>query len=253
MKKSVLITGAVRNTGFDIAEVFAKNGYHVFVASRQKEDAVITAQKLTDAYGVECFGVRLDPGDLSCIEPTFQEIKNSGYVLDTVVLNAASQGLEHDPLTVNMEDWASVLQTNVIGGFLCARASANAMIQAHKKGTIVFVGSIVYRNAIKHRSAYIASKGAILSLTKALAVDLGEYGIRVNCLIAGPIYTDRYDRISEDERQKRNNAIPIGAVSTGRDIAGGVFFLATEASGNATGSGLVIDGGIDSCLNRTGF
>lgn len=244
--KSVLITGATRNSGFAIAEKFASEGYAVFITSRREEDASAAAEKIRSKYNVPCYGIGYDIADIDKTEEVVTFVREHGYILDTLVLCAAAQGLNQDPLTVNINDWADVIKANVIGNFNLARTVARDMVGADNKGTIVFIGSITYRDCNVLRSSYNASKGAILSLTKSLAVDLGQYGIRVNCLLPGPIYTTRYDALDEETRRKRNELVPIGRVSTASDIANGVWFLASDNSGNATGTGLIIDGGVDS-------
>lgn len=244
--KSVLITGAGRNTGYGIARKFAEMGWAVFITSRSEESAQKAAKEIQDEYNVPCFGIKYDIGDVKAAEKIPEYVKGKGYVLDSLILNAASQGLNTDPLTVDIDDWASVITANVIGNFNLARCFARTMVEAKNNGTIVFLGSITYRDCNVLRSSYNTSKGAILSMTKSLAVDLGQYGIRVNCLMPGPIHTDRYDVLDEATRQKRNALCPIGRVSTAEDIARAAYFLASENSGNATGTGLIIDGGMDS-------
>lgn len=244
--KSVLITGGTRNTGLGIAKKFASNGYQVFITSRSEVAARTTAATLQEQFGVPCWGICYDIGNIYGAEDVLSFVKSKGCTLDSLILNSAAQGLNTDPLTVDIDEWASVITANVTGNFSLARTVARDMVQNKKTGTIVFIGSITYRDCNVLRSSYNASKGAILSLTKSLAVDLGQYGIRVNCLMPGPVYTERYDALDEQTRQHRNSLVPIGRVSTAEDIAGGVYFLATGQSGNATGTGLIIDGGVDS-------
>ncbi len=242
--KSILITGATRNTGFVMAKKFASEGWAVFITSRDQEAAERAAKEIREEFGTPCFGYQYDPVDIHSVDALLTKVKAEGYVLDSVVMNAAAQGLNTDPLTVDIDDWASVIMANVVGGFNLARSVAREMVANGKQGTLVFIGSICYQNCNVLRSSYNASKGGILSTTKSLAMDLGQYGIRVNCLMPGPIYTERYDVLTEEVRQFRNAQVPIGRVSTAEDIAGGVWFLATELSGNMTGSGVIMDGGV---------
>ncbi len=244
--KSVLITGAGKNTGLGIAEKFAQKGWAIFLTDRSIENAEQASEMIRNKYGVPCFAIQYDIGDVKSAEKLPEFVQRKGYVLDSLILNAASQGLNTDPLTVDIEDWASVINANVVGNFNCARCFAKTMVEADNKGTIVFLGSITYRDCNVLRSSYNTSKGAILSMTKSLAVDLGKYGIRINCVMPGPIHTDRYDVLDEETRARRNELCPIGRVSTAEDIAGAVYFLASDDSGNATGTGLIIDGGMDS-------
>ena len=244
--KSVLITGATRNTGFGIARKFASEGWAVFITSRKAEDAKKAAERIHEEFGVPCFGMGFDIADAHNAGKVTDFVHSKGYVLDYLVLCAAAQGLNQNPLTVDIDEWGAVIQANVTGNFSLARTVARDMVETENHGTIVFIGSITYRDCNVLRSAYNASKGAILSITKSLAVDLGQYGIRVNCLLPGPVYTERYDALDEETRRRRNELVPIGRVSTAEDIAGGVWFLASSNSGNATGTGLIIDGGVDS-------
>ena len=251
MKKSVLVTGAVRNTGLGIAEKFLQEGWTVFLTSRNAAEAETKADELSAVYHQECYGLGYNPlyakeeGEL-----LFQKIADRGYTLDSLVCNAADLGRWQNPLEVDLQAWENVLLTNVVGYFVPARIAAREMIRAGKAstGTIIFIGSINCRDALPERSAYCASKGAIRSMTKALALDFAPYGIRVNCVMPGPIWTTRYDEMDPQEAAKRESLVPLGKASTAAQIAGGVYFFATDASGNATGSSLVMDGGMDSIV-----
>ena len=156
-----------------------------------------------------------------------------------------------DPLTVDPQEWANVLQTNVVGYFMPARAAVQQMLQTGKaKGaTIVFVGSINYRDALPERSAYVASKGAIRSMTKGLALDFAKYGVRVICLAPGAIWTTRYDELDEAEVARRLESIPLKAFSTKETMGENAYFLASEASHPMTGTVVIVDGGTDSIVN----
>lgn len=246
--KSILITGAARNTGLGIAKKFAQEGWAVLLTSRKVADAERAAGDIRAEFGVPCFGKEYDIGDVHAADGVMEWVKEKGFVLDSVVLNAAAQGLDTNPLTVDIDEWAAVIRANVVGNFNLARSVAREMVANTLAGTIVFLGSITYQDCNVLRSSYNTSKGAILSMTKSLAVDLGQFGIRVNCLMPGPIYTDRYDALDEETRQHRNALVPIGRVSTAEDVASGVYFLATENSGNMSGSGVIMDGGVD-CIN----
>lgn len=250
-RKSVLVTGATVNTGLAVAEKFLSEGWAVFITSRREADAVQKAQELTEKYGVPCFGLGFNPINAKAEgEALFAKIAEKGYVLDSVVCNAANLGLAQNALECEIQDWEDVIITNIMGYFIPARLAAREMIKAGKAatGTVVFIGSINYRDAIPNRSAYVTSKGGIRSMTKGLALDFAPYGIRVNCVMPGPIWTTRYENNPAMGAQKAK-AVPIGRVSTGADIANTVWFFATENSGNATGAGLIVDGGLDCVVN----
>lgn len=244
MRECALITGAARNTGPVIAEMFARNGADVVLTSRSAEDAVRTAERIAEATGGSVTGLGFDQGAEESIVPLFDEIEKSGRVVTQLVMNAAAQGLACDPLTVSGEDWASVIRTNVVGGFLCAREAARRMIRFGLGGSILFIGSNTAYHAIRNRSSYIASKGAIASLVKALTVDFGPMGIRVNCLMPGPIHTDRWDALPPETVAYRRNRAPLKMEAQAQDIANAAWFLSGPLSANTTGAELIIDAGL---------
>lgn len=250
-RRSVLVTGATVNTGLAIAEKFLKEGWAVFITSRNEKEAIDKAIELEKKYNSPCFGLAYTPlYAREQGEKIIDFMVEKGYYPDCVVCNAANLGLSQNALTCDLKDWEDVILTNVMGYFVPARAAAKRMIEAGKakSGTVVFIGSINAFNTIPERSAYTASKGAILSMTKGLALDFASYGVRVNCVMPGPIWTTRYDE-NPEMGAKKGAAVPIGRVSTTSEIANAVWFFATEASGNATGSSLVVDGGLTSIVN----
>lgn len=250
--KSVLITGAVRNSGLGIARKFLKEGWTTVITSRNEADAQAVAVELEKEFGTPCFGFGYTP--LNAITDTdilFDKIEKAGIELDSVICNAADLGRWMDPLTVEPQEWVNVIHTNVVGYFMPARAAVQQMVRTGKaKGaTIVFVGSINYRDALPERSAYVASKGAIRSMTKGLALDFAKYGVRVNCLAPGAIWTTRYDELDAKEVERRRETIPLKAFSTKETMGENAYFLASEASYPMTGSVLIVDGGADSIVN----
>lgn len=246
--KTVLITGATRNTGYGIAKLFAERGWKVIVTSKNPESVDEAVKNLKEQTGGEIIGFAHDIRETDKVESLLEKVQNAGYTPDSIILNGAMLGRGTDPLEIPIADWAEVLYCNVVGNFAVARTFAKVMVQKNIQGTLVFLGSVNYQDVNEGRSSYNASKGAILSLTKSLAVDLGKFGIRSNCLMPGPIITDRYDAYSEEEKERRNKLLPIGRISTIEEIAKGVYFLASDESGNMTGSGVILDGGMD-CLN----
>lgn len=252
MNKSVLITGAVRNSGLGIARKFLKEGWTTVITSRKEEDAKAVAKELEEEFGVPCYGFGYSP--LNAITDTdilFEKIEKAGVELDSVICNAADLGRWMDPLTVDPKEWAEVIQTNVVGYFMPARAAVKQMIRTGKANgaTIVFVGSINYRDALPERSAYVASKGAIRSMTKGLALDFAKYGVRVNCLAPGAIWTTRYDELDPKEVERRLETIPLKTFSTKETMGENAYYLASQASFPMTGSVMIVDGGADSIVN----
>lgn len=252
MNKCVLITGAVRNSGIGMARKFLKEGWTTIITSRVEDDAQLVAARLQKEFGTPCYGFGYLPYNAKVeVELLFKKIEKAGLTLDSVICNAADLGRWMNPLDVDVDDWARVLHTNVVGYFAPARMAARQMIKSGKSkgGTIIFVGSINYKDALPERSAYVASKGAIRSMTKALALDFAEYGIRVNCIAPGPIWTTRYDEMDPAEAERRRLAVPLQTITTKENMGEIAYFLASDASQNMTGSVMVVDGGMDSVIS----
>lgn len=250
--KSVLITGAVRNSGLGIARKFLKEGWTTVITSRNEDDARSVAAELEKEFNTPCYGFGYSPlNALTETDVLFKKIDEAGVELDSVICNAADLGRWMDPLTVNPQDWANVLNTNVLGYFMPARAAVQQMVRTGKANgaTIVFVGSINYRDALPERSAYVASKGAIRSMTKGLALDFAQYGVRVNCLAPGAIWTTRYDELPAEEVERRLSTIPLKTTVTKENMGETAYFLASSASHPMTGSVMIVDGGADSIVN----
>ena len=253
MSKVAFITGAVRNSGFAIAEKFASEGYDLCITSRVAADAEAKAKELTEEFGVPCYGFGFSPLNAKAeVQPLFEKLEAAGLQLDSISCNAADLGRWMNPLEVEAEAWINTLNTNVVGYFLPAREAARQMVKNGKQGTIIFIGSVNYKDALPDRSAYVASKGAIRSMTKALAIDFAKYGIRVNCIAPGPIWTNRYEEMDPAEAEQRRKLVPLQTISTPENIGNIAYFLATDTSQNMTGSVVVVDGGMD-CLIAGGY
>lgn len=249
MKKAVFITGAQAGTGYAIAELYAKNGWDVFITSRRKNDAEESAKKLAEDFGIFSKGYECNIGSEQQIIDIFNDIDSTGRFVETVVLNAANMGFDpKDPAagqdfwTVPLEDFQKVFETNLVWNFSIVRQAAIRM-REQKKGAVVFISSNTAYRAIPNRAAYSASKGGINSLTKALAVDLGPYGIRVNVVLPGTIKTARW--VEMGSNQIVNGSLtPIGDISDFEDIANAAWYLGTDMSKNVTGTELIVDGGM---------
>lgn len=256
MKQAVLITGAHSGTGYCIAECFAKNGYDVFITSRRGEDAEKSAAILADKYGVFAKGYECNIRNEQQVIDIFNDIDLTGRVVKTLILNAANMGFNpKDPAagqdfwTVPVEDFQEVFETNLVWNFTIIRQAAIRM-REHGGGAVVFVSSNTAYRAIPNRAAYSASKGGINSFSKALAVDLGKYGIRSNVVLPGTIKTERWVRMG-NKQIVNGELTPIGDISDFEDIANACWFLGTDLSKNITGSELAVDGGMSCQLYPT--
>ena len=242
--KVVLVTGAVRNTGLCIAREFLREGALVWVNGRRPE-ATQSAVAALNAEGLPGRAVAAvaDISTLEAVRALFRPIAEAGAGLDILVNNAVDQGIGGPFGAVDDALLETVFRTNVFGYFRCGQEAVRLMKAQGRGGCIVNVSSNVSQRAIRNRSAYVASKGAIDALTRAMAVDLAPHNIRVNTVAPGYIRTERWDTIGAAVAERRHKNIPLGREALGRDIAQAVLFFASERSGNATGSRLVVDGG----------
>ncbi|HCE42127.1 MAG TPA: hypothetical protein DET40_01090 [Lentisphaeria bacterium] len=240
--KVVLVTGAVRNTGLAIAEAFAREGAVVALNGRKEEDVSREAKRLRDAYGVKVVEVTADISIPEQVDAMFAKIRRECGRLDVLVNNAIIQGVGYSLVDTPLSMLEEVFRTNVFGTFHCSQCAARMMLK-QGAGAIVNIGSNTAERAILKRTAYVASKGAINSLTRAMALELGPKGIRVNCVVAGYINTDRWAKLTTEAVRRRAN-IPLGKEASGSDIADAVLFLASEKAARINGVGLLVDGGI---------
>lgn len=243
MKKSVFVTGATNGTGFAIAERFAKEGYDVFIGSRSKENSQEAAKKLAEKYGIFAKGYQTKIFDEQNVKEIFADVRSMGYLLDTLVLNAANLGIGQVSLDVDINEFMSVYNTNIGWNFMMAREAAKQMREKHK-GSIVFITSNSALRVTKNRCAYCSSKSAILAMSKSFAVDWGQYGIRSNCVLPGMIKTERWQQNLNNIKYCLPNYTPIEDIAEFEDIANAAWYFGSDESRNTTGAELVVDGGM---------
>ena len=241
-EKVVLVTGAVRNTGLAIAEAFAREGAIVVLNGRGSEDVVREAERLRQTYGATVIEA---VADISCqpqVDAMFEQICSHCGRLDILVNNAVVQGVGYSLTDTPRDLLEAVFRVNVFGAYACAQGAARMMLK-RKSGSIINIGSNTAERAIRNRTAYIASKAAVDGLTRAMAVELGAEGIRVNSVIAGYIRTERWEVLADGVADRRHANIPLRAEAQGEDIAEAVLFLASQGAARINGARLVVDGG----------
>ena len=248
MKKAVFVTGGTVGTGLCTAEKFAQAGYNVVITSREESRAQAAAAQVAEKYGVTGVGYGLDIRDEERVKEIFADIDAKGLFVETVVLNSADLGFGTDPakgldfFEQDASEFAAVFETNLVWNFTIVRQAAIRM-KEQGGGAVVFISSNTAYRAIPNRMAYCASKGGINSLSKAMAIDLGKYGIRSNVVLPGTIKTARW--VSMGNKQIVNGKLtPIGDISDFEDIANAAFFLGTDLSKNITGAEIIVDGGM---------
>ena len=243
--KVVLVTGGNRNTGLDIVEKFVREGAKVFMCGSSTSSTASGAKALK-ARGVDgVTAVPCDISDAAQVEALFDTIEGEAGRLDILVNNAANQGIGHGgPLEMKPEMFYDVFKTNVVGGFQVTQMACNRFfMKQESRGAVVFLSSNTAMRAIRNRTAYCSSKGAINSMVRALALDLAPLGIRVNCCAPGYIYTERWDALAPEKAARRRLNCPLRKEAKGSDIANVVAFLASEDSANMTGEIVTCDAG----------
>lgn len=246
--KYVLITGATVNTGVAIVEKFASEGVGVVFTGRSAERVAEAERRYrADFPDIPILGYAIDsltedglPDEESVCE-MFRALDESGIRIATLVLNAADQGLGQTFFETPLREIMKVINTNVLWNYCLCRQAAKRM-KEDGEGNIVFINSNTAYRAIPDRVSYVTSKGGQLGLMRALTVDLGQYGIRVNAILPGMIRTDRWEKNPDFYRTVPSRYTPIGDVANGRDIADAVWYFAEHAR-NTTGAELVVDGG----------
>lgn len=242
--KVVLITGGNRNTGVEITDLFIREGARVFMCGSTPEstargEAILRARNIGDFTAIPC-----DVSDAAQVKVMFARIEKDAGRLDILVNNAAHQGIGKPFIEMPPEYLMEVLGVNLKGGFqVTQQAVTRFFLKQESRGVVVFLGSNVSMRAIRNRTAYVTSKGGIDAMVRSLAVDLGPLGIRVNEVAPGYIYTERWDKLTEDIKARRRNNCPLRKEATGGDIADCVAFLASDAARNIQGERIVVDAG----------
>ena len=242
--KVALVTGGNRNTGLSLVEKFAGEGAKVYMCGSTPESTAKGAAILK-SRGVENFvPVPCDVSDFAQVKALFDVIEREEGRLDILVNNAAHQGIGKPFVEMDPEYLMEVLGVNVRGGFqVTQQAVTRFFLKQETRGVVVFLSSNTAQRAIRNRTAYCASKGAINSMVRALALDLGPLGIRVNACAPGYIYTERWDVLGEEKKARRRLNCPLRREATGMDIANVVAFLASPDSGNMSGEIVTCDAG----------
>ena len=243
--KVVLVTGGNRNTGLAIVERFVREGAKVYMCGSSEESTAKGAAALAAMGVAGVTSQACDISDAAQVSALMDTIARESGRLDVLVNNAANQGLGHGgPLEMDAERFWDVLKTNVVGGFQVTQAACNRFfMKQESRGAVVFLSSNTAMRAIRKRTAYCSSKGAINSMVRSLALDLAPLGIRVNCCAPGYIYTERWDVLDPAKAARRRLNCPLRKEASGADIAGVVAFLASDDSANMTGEIVTCDAG----------
>ncbi len=242
-----VVTGGNRGIGLGMARGLAKAGARVAIWSRAGDRNEAAVREI-EALDGEALAVTCDVADeASVLEAMETTIASFGRV-DSLFANAGTSGSAKFPTDLDLDEWHRVIDVNLTGVFLTTRAVADHLLERGGGGSIVLTGSVVARIALPLSPHYTASKGAVLSLGRALAGRLGRHGIRVNVLSPGWVETEMAEGVISDERSAGYfmSRIPLRRWGAPEDFEGPAVFLASDASRFMTGAELVVDGGISS-------
>ena len=240
--KVAIVTGTSRGLGQSFATALAKAGADLVITSR-KLSALTEFKQQIESLGRKALPVQMDVLSQGDIENMVRAaVKEYGRI--DILVNNAGMNIRKPSAEVTWQDWDTVLDTNLKGSFFCAQAVAKEMMK-RKYGRIINIGSCTCVFGMEGIAAYSASRGAILSMTRSLAAEWGNYGITVNVLAPGWFKTAQNAVLYENKEWVNyiTSRIPLNRVGRPHDLDGTVVFLASDASEYITGQMILIDGG----------
>lgn len=238
--KLVLVTGASSGLGTHFAKMLAANGARVAVAARRADKLQSVVQDIARC-GAEACAFSLDVGSAQSVRDCFDAV--SAWAVPDVVINNAGVTVTRALLDQTEEDFDQVMGTNLKGSWLVATEGARRMVAAKKGGAIVNVASILGERVGGGVAPYAISKAGVIQATKAMALELARYGIRVNALLPGYVVTDlNRDFLRSELGEKLRMRIPSRRFSEPSDLDGPLLLLASDAGAAMSGATVAVDG-----------
>jgi NAD(P)-dependent dehydrogenase (short-subunit alcohol dehydrogenase family) len=243
--KVAIVTGAAQGIGRGIAEGFAEHGAHVVIVDNNGEGACTVANAIAQSGGPEALPLKIDiTNPLEVQSMVEQTVKKFGRV-DALVNNAAVMR-NHYIVDFPLEDWQFVFKVNVEGTLLCSQAVVRQMISQGEGGSIVTISSCAANKADRKHSAYSATKSAVITFSRILALECGQYNIRSNCILPGATDSEMLRGVFQNVpgiREELLGKTTLGKFATTRDQANAAVFLCSEMASHITGEYLIVSGG----------
>jgi NAD(P)-dependent dehydrogenase (short-subunit alcohol dehydrogenase family) len=247
MNRAAFVTGASYGIGAACALALARDGFDVAVSELDPKNLADTVAKITAAGG-RALPVELDLRSLASIERATQEVLASFGALD-VLVNSAGVTLGKPALEMTGEEWDAVLDVNLKGTFFMSQQMGRHLVATRRGGCIISVASTHGVIGFPTRSAYGISKGAIVQMTRMLAIEWAEHGIRVNAIAPGTVETPTrkaFFDANPGRREVMTERVPLRRFGTAEEMAGAVAYLASPKAAYITGQTLLLDGGLTS-------
>jgi NAD(P)-dependent dehydrogenase (short-subunit alcohol dehydrogenase family) len=239
--RTALVTGASSGLGRHFAQVLARAGAKVIVAARRTQSLESLCGEIAAADG-QASALQLDVTDSASVSRLFSDIKSMGGF--DILINNAGVTTTRSILDLSEQEWDQVVDTNLKGNFLVAQGAARLMKTQGRGGVIVNIASILGLRVAGHVAPYTASKAGVVQLTKAMALELARYDIRVNALCPGYIETDlNQEFFASEAGQAMIKRIPQRRLGRQEDLDGSLLLLCSDAGSYITGVSLAVDGG----------
>lgn len=244
---NVVVTGGNRGIGLGISAAFAQSGANVAILCRNKESGDKAAESLRQ-YGGDCFCVQCDTSSLDSVKKAVAEVCEKFPEINVLVNNAGVSTVTKFCDDKDLSEWHRVIDTNLHGPAHMIYEVAPHMMKSGKGGSIINISSIGGQSVggTRHhpKASYHASKAGLEMLTKALAVELGDYGIRVNVIEPGPTHSDLDKDLPPEAFKQIESSMPMHRFAEPIEIGALCVFLSTEAANHITGAVHVHDGGL---------